>query len=158
MYCEINICAEYLDRPMTEVCATMLHEGAHLYNLLHEVEDTSNNGYYHNLKFKATAEDHGLQIEKHQKYGWTVTTLAPEAEAWVKAALGDEVINASRQPEGTGKEKGKKSKNRSIKYVCPECGAIIRATKEVNVVCGDCDVSFEREQEQIGNLRTQISC
>lgn len=33
----------------------------------------------------------------------------------------------------------------SIKYVCPECGAIIRATKEVNVVCGDCDVPFERE-------------
>ena len=37
MYREINIYAEYLDRPMTEVCATMLHEMAHLYNLLHEV-------------------------------------------------------------------------------------------------------------------------
>ena len=36
------------------------------------------------------------------------------------------------------------SKNRSIKYVCPKCGAIIRATKQVNVVCGDCDVPFER--------------
>lgn len=146
MYREINICAEYLDRPMTEVCATMLHEMAHLYNLLHEVEDTSNNGYYHNMKFKATAEDHGLRIEKHQKYGWTITTLAPEAEAWVKETLGDEVINASRLPEGgSDKGKGKQSKNRSIKYVCPECGAIIRATKEVNVVCGDCDVPFERE-------------
>ena len=146
MYREINICAEYLDRPMTEVCATMLHEMAHLYNLLHEVEDTSNNGYYHNMKFKATAEAHGLRIEKHQKYGWTITTLAPEAEAWVKETLGDEAINASRLPEGgAGKEKGKKPKNRSIKYVCPECGAIIRATKEVNVLCGDCDVPFERE-------------
>ena len=146
MYREINIYAEYLDRPMTEVCATMLHEMAHLYNLLHEVEDTSNNGYYHNMKFKATAEAHGLRIEKHQKYGWTITTLAPEAEAWVKETLGDKAINASRLPEGgTDKGRGKKSKNRSIKYVCPECGAIIRATKEVNVVCGDCDVPFERE-------------
>ena len=36
------------------------------------------------------------------------------------------------------------SKNRSIKYACPKCGAIIRATKQVNVVCGDCDVPFER--------------
>ena len=35
------------------------------------------------------------------------------------------------------------SKNRSIKYVCPKCGAIIRATKLVNVVCGDCDIAFE---------------
>ena len=35
------------------------------------------------------------------------------------------------------------SKNRSIKYVCPKCGAIIRATKLVNVICGDCDAAFE---------------
>ena len=36
------------------------------------------------------------------------------------------------------------SKNRNIKYVCPEYGAIIRATKQVNVVCGECNVAFER--------------
>ena len=35
------------------------------------------------------------------------------------------------------------SKNRSIKYACPKCGAIIRATRLVNVVCGDCDVAFK---------------
>ncbi|MEG1755367.1 MAG: hypothetical protein RRZ24_06025 [Clostridia bacterium] len=34
------------------------------------------------------------------------------------------------------------SKNRSIKYVCPHYGAIIRATKEVNVVCGDCNRKY----------------
>ena len=36
------------------------------------------------------------------------------------------------------------SKNRSIKYVCSHCGAFIRATRQVNVVCGDCDVAFEQ--------------
>lgn len=36
------------------------------------------------------------------------------------------------------------SKNHSIKYVCPHCGAIIRATRAVNVVCDDCDVVFDR--------------
>ena len=58
-YREINICAEYIDRPIGEVSATMLHEMAHLYNLTHEVKDVSNNGYYHNKKFKETAEAHG---------------------------------------------------------------------------------------------------
>ena len=53
----------------------MLHEMAHLYNLIHEIKDVSNNGYYHNKKFKATAEAHGLHIEHHGTYGWTVTTL-----------------------------------------------------------------------------------
>jgi len=61
--------------------------------------------------------------------------------------LGDDAIHASRLPEGNGKGKkgGSKSKNRSIKYVCPECGTSIRATREVNVICGDCEVPFERE-------------
>jgi len=144
---EINLCAEYLDRPMPEVCGTMLHEMAHLYNLHHGIEDVSNNGYYHNKRFKDTAEAHGLVIEKHDKYGWTITTLTPEASAWLAEALGDDALHASRLPEGNGKGKkgGSKSKNRSIKYVCPECGTIIRATREVNVICGDCGVPFEWE-------------
>ena len=48
-YREINLCAEYLDRPMAELAATLLHEMAHLYNLEHDIQDVSNNGYYHNM-------------------------------------------------------------------------------------------------------------
>ncbi len=47
-YREINICAEYIDRPINEVAATMLHEMVHLYNLVNGIKDVSNNGYYHN--------------------------------------------------------------------------------------------------------------
>ena len=32
-YYEINLCAEYLNRPFDEVCGTLLHEMVHLYNL-----------------------------------------------------------------------------------------------------------------------------
>lgn len=109
-YWEINLCAEYLDRPIFELAATLLHEMTHLYNLEHDIQDVSNNGYYHNMKFKATAEAHGLHIEKHAKYGWTVTTLAPDAEAWIKENLGEAGINASRLPvEGGSKGGSKKS-------------------------------------------------
>ena len=109
-YRENNLFAEYLDRPMTELAATLLHEMAHLYDLQHDIQDVSNNGYYHNMKFKATAEAHGLIIEKHQKYGWMVTKLAPEAVAWIKATLGEASIKASRlQMEGSSKGGSKKS-------------------------------------------------
>jgi len=120
---------------------------AHLYNLHHGIEDVSNNGYYHNKRSKDTAEAHGLTIKKHDKYGWMITSLAAEATVWLVEALGNDAIHAARLPEGNGKGKkgGSKSKNRSIKYVCPECGTIIRATRGVNVICGDCDVPFERE-------------
>ncbi len=149
---EINLCAEYLDRPMPEVCATLLHEMAHLLNLQRGIADVSNNGYYHNKRFKETAEAHGLVIEKHDIYGWTITTLAAETSAWLEVALAGDTISASRLPTGGsagangggGKTGRGKSKNRSIKYVCPQCGTIIRATREVNVVCGDCGEPFER--------------
>ena len=148
MHREINLCAEYLDRPMPEVCGTLLHEMAHLHDLQNGIADVSNNGYYHNKRFKETAEAHGLHIEQHEKYGWTITTLTEETLAWVEAALGGDAIHAARLPEGkAGGKTGKgKSKNRSIKYVCPECGAIIRATREVNVICADCGVPFERAE------------
>lgn len=71
---------------------------ARLYNLEHDIQDVSNNGYYHNMKFKTTAEAHGLHIEKHPKYGWTTTTLAPEAAIWIKDTLSEAGINASRLP------------------------------------------------------------
>ena len=143
-YYELNLCAEYLDRPMQECVETMLHEMVHFYNALHEIEDTSNNGYYHNVKYKETAEAHGLHVEKGPKYGFFLTSLTPAAVEWVQATYGEDAFRAARLPEGTGKGKAK-SKNRSIKYTCPGCGAIIRATKEVNVYCGDCDEPFERE-------------
>ena len=37
---------------------------------------------------------------------------------------------------------GSKAKSSSRKYVCPNCGCIIRATKEVHIICGECEVEF----------------
>ena len=83
--------------------------------------------------------------------------MTPETAAWIAQQPELSDIAASRQTtlqiktkgdddgESTTTIKGGRStsKNRSIKYVCPKCGAIIRATRLVNVVCGDCDVAFE---------------
>ena len=84
-YYEINLCAEYLNRPFEETCGTLLHEMVHLQNLQDNVQDTSRSGSYHNRKFKETAEAHGLTVEKGEKYGWHKTTLNPQAEAFVKS-------------------------------------------------------------------------
>lgn len=39
-YYEINLCAEYLSRPIDLVCETLLHEMVHLFNLEQKVQDT----------------------------------------------------------------------------------------------------------------------
>lgn len=131
-YYEINICAEYLSRSYEEVAETMLHEMVHLYNLEEGVKDTSRAGTYHNKKYKEAAEAHGLNVEKTEKYGWCKTSLKEEAKAVVESFM---------------KEIGKTSfkKSNSIKYVCPCCGIIVRATKVVNIKCFDCDELMEAD-------------
>ena len=76
---EINISTATLDRPIEETTATLLHEMCHLYNMVNGIKDTSGSANaYHNKRFKETAESHGLIIEHHAKYGWTVTSPSLE--------------------------------------------------------------------------------
>lgn len=143
-YYEINLCAEHLTRPFEQICGTLLHEMVHLYNLYEGVQDTSRGGTYHNKRFKEAAEQRGLHIEKSEKYGWTITTLNEEGKAFVES-LNHEGFDFFRTPIPPAmKRSGGGSSSR--KYVCPRCGCIIRATKEVRVICADCDVEFELEE------------
>lgn len=139
---EINICSEYLTRPFEQVVGTLLHEMVHLYNLQKGIQDTSRGGKYHNKKFKEIAEQHGLHIEKDSTYGWTITTLNDEGQEFVKSFADFKFELFRKKLPKIGKTASKQS---SRKYVCPCCGTIIRATKEVHVVCGDCDCEFEEE-------------
>lgn len=144
---EINICAEYLSRPFADVASTMLHEMVHLYNIMNGVKDCSRGGTYHNNKFKDSAEKHGLICHKDEKYGWTDTTLNFEAAETVTEFM--EIIDKtsfSLYRDGEKKKEEKKGgKSNSRKYVCPCCGLIVRATKEVKVICADCDEILELE-------------
>lgn len=134
---EINICAEYLSRHFTEVAGTLLHEMAHLYNLQLDIQDTSRNGTYHNKHYKRAAEMHGLIVERDVTYGWARTGLNAEAQEYIKS-LGNQQFQLFRRSR-----KGADSRRQSTrKYICPNCGCIVRATKEVNIICADCRVPF----------------
>jgi len=140
-YYEINMCAEHLSRPFAETCGTLIHEMVHLKNLQDKIQDTSRSGKYHNKRFKETAEKYGLTVEKGSKYGWHITKLTDEAAEWLKKEFPDESgFTLRRDKRIKISASGKTSSSR--KYECP-CGTIIRATKEVNVVCGDCNNPFE---------------
>lgn len=146
-YYEINICAEYLSRPYEEVAGTMLHEMIHLYNLENGVKDTSRGGTYHNKKFKDAAEAHGLNVEATEKYGYSKTSLNDEAKSEVEdfmQSIGKTSFDLYREKVEEKKPGGKKSSSR--KYVCPCCGLIVRATKEVKVVCFECNQLLIEEE------------
>ena len=147
---EINIGAGTLSRPIEEVAATLLHEMVHYWNYIHGIQDCSRGNTYHNRKFKAAAEAHGMIVDHHEKYGWTITKPSDELlEVILKYDLTDILINRNEfsgfQITGTGTHSGADFgtvaplKSSTRKYVCPCCGMIVRATRNVNVACLDCD-------------------
>lgn len=152
---ELNLSADYLNRPIENVVATLIHEACHLYAIANDIKDTSNNGVYHNKKFKQLAEDRGLEISRHDKYGWTITEPTEETIDFC-INNGFEDIQIVRQSMfSLGGFSGGKAGNGSTsiapkpkkpsstrKYICPCCGNSFRATKEINVMCMDCNEQF----------------
>lgn len=135
---EINLIAEALNRGTLPVMGTLLHEMVHLHNLVNGIKDTSRGGTYHNMKFKAVAEGHGLIIEHADKIGWSVTTLQDETVRLINSANFDEAVFSFARRDFSAGDKEKKKKTSSRKYICPECGTTIRASKDVFILCGLC--------------------
>lgn len=149
---EINIGAGTLDRPIEQVVSTMLHEAVHYYcgTVLH-VQDTSNRGIYHNKIFRREAEAHGLICTRSEKYGWSDTSsqISDELIEWILNNNIQEIklnrnefpfpIMGGRGSIGSGSLNKPPVKSNSRKYVCPNCGLIVRATRLVRVSCMDCE-------------------
>lgn len=155
---ELNLSADYLNRPIEDTVATLIHEACHLYALQNDIKDTSNRGVYHNKRFKQIAEEIGhLHIEKHDKYGWTLTYPTEDTIDFI-IKYGFEDIQLVRGSQisfvgiggakagngGAGVALPPKTRKPSStrKYICPCCGNSFRATKELRVKCMDCDAQF----------------
>lgn len=136
---ELNLSADYLNRPIENVVATLIHEGCHLYAMQKNIKDTSNRG---------------LHIERHPRYGWTLTEPTEETIDFCinhdfedilifRKSFGS-IAPVGGEKNGNGAEAPKKIKKPSStrKYICPCCGNSFRATKNINVLCMDCNEQF----------------
>ena len=151
---ELNLSADYLNRPIENIVATLIHEGCHLYALQNNIKDTSNRGIYHNKRFKALAEERGLQISKHKTYGWTITEPTERTLDFCIINQLEDIQIVRQTPYSIGISGGKagsgsapvtrpKKPSSTRKYICPCCGNSFRATKTIRVLCMDCNVQFE---------------
>lgn len=153
---EINICPEFLNQPVEEVCGVLLHEMVHLFNIVNGVLDCTSNGQYHNKHFKENAETHGLRAEKTDRYGYAQTSLKPETVDFIRqldfsafALYRNSVKEEPQDSDDTTSAKRVSSRRPSSTrtYVCPKCGTRIRATKEVRVRCDQCKELFRERKE-----------
>ena len=162
---EINISAEHLDRNIENVMATLQHELIHFYCQLNNIADTSQSERYHNKNFKREAR--GLIISYAKYIGYSVTEPSQEFIEVLQNNGIEKPMNINRDGvmgiagiggNGSGDDNGKggvdgkgiqtgKRKTSTRKYQCPCCGNSFRATKEIRVLCMDCNEQYVKVEK-----------
>jgi hypothetical protein len=144
---ELFIGGEGLARGSRGVLATLLHEAAHGVATMREIQDTSRQGRFHNTRFKALAEELGLDVAKTGSIGWSDTTVPDTTAAVYRAELRqlDTALVAWRHGERVTGRGGRTSSNNGVAARC-ECGRRIRITESVlaagPITCGLCGSEF----------------
>lgn len=158
---EINISAEHLDRPIQNVMATLQHELIHYYCQLNNIADTSQSGRYYNKFFRKEAEARGLIISYAKYIGYSITQPSQEFIEVIQTHGIEKPMEINRDgiwaitgiggngsgDDGKGGTDGKgvqtgKRKTSTRKYKCPCCGNSFRATKDIRVLCMDCNEQY----------------
>lgn len=154
---EMNIAAEMLNMEIEEVLDTLIHEMVHLYCRENGIQEVSRGGKYHNGRFKALAEEKGLVCYRAGQYGWNtqgrdndkLTEYALE-KGWSEIRICRGGMPRLNIPAGgtqssspAAQAEGGKRPSSTRKYICPCCKNSVRATKTVNIICGDCMEKME---------------
>lgn len=148
-YHEIKLGTESLSRGPVPTLGTILHELSHAVAFERGVKDTSNNGRYHNSKFREIALDMGISLESAPTIGWSKTDV-PEATQEVYADLITDLGNAiTTYREGYSEEKvTKATKKRAVTKMQCGCEDPVSVNKgwfeRVGqfATCTNCDQSF----------------
>jgi hypothetical protein len=135
-------------RGPVDVLGTLLHEAAHAAAHVRGIKDTSRQGRWHNARFKALAEELGIEVAKDPAIGWSPTTLPEQTRQLYEATvvvLG-QALRLYRSAEIAG---GETRKPGPPACVC-SCGRRIRVAPSVleagPITCGVCGSDFEAEQ------------
>lgn len=113
---------------------------------IHQIKDTSRGGSYHNKRFKAEAEQRGLQIDYDSRIGWSITSPTEDLLNFcIENGLTDILIARNDligfNPAIT-RGKGTASTTRRSSYrkhICPGCLSTARTTKDMKLICGECN-------------------
>lgn len=164
---EVLLAGEALHLPPEQVLEILVHEAAHGINCTRGVKDTSRGGRYHNQRFKATATEVGLRVQRMDPYGWARTTLRPETvEKYADsiATIGEHLRIARALPrramqgiEGQGRDGdggvdgGDDRQSRKSPAAECGCGRKMRMAASVlakgPVVCGVCETEFSHPRQ-----------
>ncbi len=160
---EVVVVAEHLNRSADDVVLTLLHEAAHALNFERGIRDCSRS-QYHNQRFKAAAEEVGLDVTQVPHYGFAFTTMPAETKSRYMAEItGLSAVLIHRQSErsamagatGSDKQDGdaddldndNKDTGGRYKKACCSCPLNIRVSRKVMATtvirCETCGEAFQ---------------
>lgn len=139
---EINLGAEFINRPKEQTCCTLLHEMVHLFCNENDIRDTCQNGRYHNKAFATECESRDMVVEYDRANGYAHTSPTDAFKQKIAEAGIDLTVRFARIMP---KAKAKAERQKAHKYVCPICGQEVKTTSELNLICGICEVPMARE-------------
>lgn len=139
---EINLGAEFINRPKEQTCCTLLHEMVHLFCNENDIRDTCQNGRYHNKAFATECEARDMVVEYDRANGYAHTSPTDAFKQKIAEAGIDLTVRFARIMP---KAKAKAERQKAHRYICPICGQEVRSTSELSLICGVCEVPMTCE-------------
>jgi len=138
---EVLITLDGLAGSAVEIFATLLHEAVHAVAFERGIKDTSRQGRYHNARFRAIAEEIGLEAGRDPPFGWSSTALAPGT-----TALYRETLRALTEALGDHRDHSPalgdaRARRREVTLIC-DCGHRVRPAHRQSIreaICTRCN-------------------
>jgi hypothetical protein len=154
---EILISGEALSRGAERVLATLIHESAHAVAHVHKVQDTSNNGRYHNKRFKLIAEGLGLEFTAQiPTIGWSDGKITDATKQAFSAGLKrlEATLTTYRLAPANSSQTPVQpiARNKTKLYIDCECASPVTVSKiwfeSAVLFCGNCQTQFKAVTEE----------
>jgi hypothetical protein len=147
---EVLISGEGLARGAAATLGTLLHEAAHGLAAVRGIRDTSRQNRYHNQRFRALANELGIDVAQASVIGWSVTTIRPTTLGRYRDVVDalTAALVAFRTVEPTPVAARTASNNPlPCRCACPRNIRVARRVLDLGpILCGVCREPFLAEQ------------
>lgn len=147
---ELNITANALKRPFSEIWITLVHELIHIYAFCTGDPSgaTSRQGRYHGKKFKELCDQFYLITEKNESIGYITPhqkMMKEQKEIFMnfKKSCKVNLSQLFKYQRIMFEKESKPKASSTSKYACPCCELSFKAKKGLNLICGECEQKLE---------------
>ncbi len=151
---ELNITANSLKRPFSEIWITLVHELIHIYAFCtgDPTGATSRQGRYHGKRFKELCDQFYLITEKNESIGYITPhqkMMKEQREIYLnfKKSCKVNLARLFKYQRVMFEKSSKPRVSTTSKYVCPMCELSFKAKKGLNLICGDCQEKLKESEE-----------